>query len=199
MKNILLKVQRVHVIPTITLVGLMALSSYCDAEIFVDNFHLTESSVSFDIYGTMPANPPGSAQFALLFSNPSILENPGFALGEFITTQDVSFSGSQFVERVATGGTTYGDYFYVFFAKDSSGTTRSLLPGETISGRLTAEWSEPAFDPSAVNQLNLYWGTDWSGGFANSGVLLTTVQVPEPSTLCLITLGLLVGVRRRGY
>jgi hypothetical protein len=199
MRELIHKVQRVHLLPSITLVCLMTLSPYSNAEIFVHNFNLGESSVSFDIDGTMPANPPGSGQFALFFSNPLIFDNPGFALGEFTATHDVSFSGGQFVERVATGGTQYGDYFYVFFAQDSSGTTRSLLPGETVSGRLVAEWSEPAFNPSAVSQLDVYWGTDWAAGLANSGVLLTTVQVPEPHTLGLLGLGLLMGVRRRDH
>jgi hypothetical protein len=175
------------------LTGLLALASASRAAIQINNFQLTPTSVSFDISGTLPATPPGSSRHSLIFSNPSILAYPGFALGEFNTAQSISFSGSQTLGIVSTGGSQFGDYFYAGFVTENWSNAYQFQPGEAINGHLTANWSMPAFDLSATSYLNFYWGDATGSSLQNTGVLLTTVPVPEPSALCLLGLCALVG------
>jgi hypothetical protein len=180
-----------------SVIGCLTLGNASHAAIQVANFQLTPTSVSFDISGTLPATAPGSSRHSLIFSNPSILAYPGFALGEFNTAQSISFSGIHNLAIVSTGGSQFGDYFYCGFLNENWSNAYQFQPGEEINGHLTANWSVPAFDLSATGQLNFYWGDATGSSLQNTGVLLTTVQVPEPRALCILGLCGLVSYCRR--
>lgn len=176
-----IKMKQLAILLTIGLVTHQA-----NAAITITNFNLKTTSVTFDISGTMPSPLPASNRNALYFVNPIPATNPGFALGSFMSSSSPSFTGLQTLRTspnpVATGGISFGDYFFVSFANN-------LATGETVSGTLTATWSSTAFDPSAIGFLNVFWGTG-SSDIVNTGTLLTTAApVPEPSAALLAALG----------
>ena len=166
-----------------------------NAEISITNFSLTSNSVSFSISGNLPSTAPDQSLKTLFFLNSNLSASPGFALGSFNGSSSKSFSGSQPLSSVMTGNSSNGDYFFTSF-------TNNLTANEAISGTLTANWTGgPAFDPSQVTNLNVYWGTvATNGGTIFSGPLLTTVNVaavPEPSSLVLMMLASGVMLIRR--
>lgn len=164
-----------------------------DADIVISDFFLTENSLSFIISGTFPSLLPVDNLNALLFVNPDVTADPGFALGNFLSAATFSFSGTQPLrddEPVATGTPSFGDYFFVAFEND-------FTDGEAILGSLTATWSTTAFDPSQLSMLDVYWGNDDNNGVVGTGIYLTSVTVPEPSSLCIVALlGSAIMVRR---
>ena len=168
-------------------------SHQANAAISITNFNLTTNSVTFDISGTMPNNLPASNKNALWFVNPILAASPGFALGSGLAPGSLSFSGTQAFKTslpVATGNVTFGDYFFVIFNND-------LATGETVSGTLTATWTSTAFDPSVINDLNVYWGASGSLAAVNSGTFLTTISpVPEPSAALLVAFSAFPLLRR---
>ena len=170
-------------------------------QLSVSNFEMTSTSVLFDLSGTLPLSGPVTASEGFFFVNPNESESPGFALGDFLPSTSNEFTGPQPLRGesdfspIATGGIDFGDYFFVVFQNP-------LVPGEAISGRVTANWNSQAFDPTAVSSLNVYWGAadDLS---LTTGVLVDTVTVgvPEPAAATLIG-AFLVGtatVRRRRF
>lgn len=179
------------------LLSLSILSGAAKAAISVSNFNLTENSVSFELSGTLPDVTPGYAPHTLSFVNPNVSAAPGFALGSQLGSDTASFTGAQSLRSspnpIATGGTVFGDYFYVDFDGE-------LVAGEEVAGVVNATWASTAFDPDAVGFLNAQWGTA-SEVTLEGGVQLDTVFVPEPSSLVMIAIGLaaLVGVKHRTH
>ena len=160
--------------------------------ISITRFILTPTSVSFDISGTMPATRPDGFFDSIFFVNPSPSANPGFALGDFLDAASYSFTGVQQLRAsplpIATGGTFFGDYFYVALRN-------ALSPNEAISGTVSASWSSLAFEVSRVSALNVFWGAD-SSGSPWTGTVLGQVSIPEPTCGLLIVVGT-VGVASR--
>jgi hypothetical protein len=161
--------------------ALLAIGVACrqaHADIIINNFSLTQNSLSFDISGTLPDPLPLSPS-AFYFVNPDIHANPGFVLASnFASTY--SFTGTQNLrdpDGVSGGNGGFGDFFYVAF-------TANMNVGETVSGTLTANWMTDTFDPSQVTTLDVYWG--YNGGLANDGTYLTSVAIPEPSSHLLV-------------
>ena len=162
--------------------GCMLVANVCHAQINVTDFLISETTVSFDISGTLPSPAPANLEFALIFSNPDPFALPGFVLEDFVSAFNVSFTGTQFLDPVfpaSTGGESFGDYFFFLFADDR-------FVGEEIKGSFDATWDAPVFDPSAVNSLEMYWGAATDQGPVNSGTLLTAVPVPEPDGALLL-------------
>ncbi len=162
------------------------LSYESKAAIVITDFELTETSIRFNISGTFPDVYPPADHAALYFVNSEVAANPGFALGDRFVAAEASFTGVQtlnFMAPVWTGSPIYGDYFGILFVTDFS-------TGESISGTLTAAWDDPAFDPTHVTRLDLYWGIDESlprdpttqPSAITGGAYLASVAVPESST-----------------
>lgn len=160
-------------------------SKSAKAELSIENFSLTTNSVSFDISGTFPGTSPGYLVNSLLFINPDTNQSPGFALGDFWGANFASFTGVQILRStsgpIATGGDSFGDYFFVAFDTD-------LSPGESIAGTVSASWASTAFDPSAVDAIDVYWGVSNSTSGLAGGIFIDTLTVPEPSA------GLMIGI-----
>ena len=163
----------------------------------IANFSLAENSLSFYISGTLPA----PLLNGLYFVNPDVWANPGFALGSDIRASSYSFIGTSFNSMpplwnsgsIGTGNPFFGDYLFVAFQNSKE-----------ISGTITATWSSPAFNPSQVTSLNVYWSDNGSldPNRITSGTYLTSVAVaPEPATTALVVLGAAVAtfsvLRRR--
>jgi len=194
----------------VVMVALAALATGTPARcegISITNFSLTSNSVSFSISGNFPSPAPDQNPGLLVFVNFNKTASPGFALGNFLGSSSKSFSGSQSLSTVKTGNSSNGDYFFTSFIN-------AFTANEAISGALTANWTlpdAPAFDPSQVTNLNVFWGTRSSAPFNgawDSGILLTTVAttsaaVPEidpagmGSILALVTGALGLIERRR--
>ncbi len=175
-----------------------SLAGGANAAISITNFNLSETSVTFDISGTFLATPPPGMFSCLFFANPDIAADPGFTVSNNLTATSASFSGTQALRSFspsATGAaiTNYGDYFLVAFEND-------FATNEAINGSFSATWGTPTFTPSAVNSLDVYWGGNTALPdlqVIESGVLLTTVQVPEPTSALLLGLGSLCAAFRR--
>jgi len=169
-----------------------------NAAISITNFNLSETAVTFDISGTFLSTPPPGMLSCLFFANPNIAADPGFTVSNNLTATSASFSGTQALRGFspsATGAavTNYGDYFLVAFAND-------FATDEAINGSFSATWGSTTFTPSAVGSLDVYWGGDTSLAdlqVIESGSLLTTIAVPEPTSALLLGLGSLCLVFRR--
>jgi hypothetical protein len=170
-------------------------AAHSEAAVSIVNFQLTTTSLSFDISGTMPAAPPADLAYTFFILNPNPAASPGFALGNFTLASTKSFTGTQSLFGILTGGTSFGDYVAIVFGSDSA--TVSLTPGQAISGTFSATWSTPVFDPAAVTELDVSWGNA-GGSTIGGGVLLAgSVPVPEPSGAALLLSGLAVAAGRR--
>jgi hypothetical protein len=150
----------------------------------ISHFFLTETSVSFDISGTLPAPFLNNLNFV----NPTVSANPGFALGSFFKASSYSFVGTSYLaeyplwnaEAIQTGNASWGDYFFVSFRNS-----------QDLLGTITANWSSVAFNPSQVTSLDVYWSDSGSldPSSITKGTYLTSVQiVPEPSTTTTLLL-----------
>ena len=158
------------------------------ADFFVENFALTDSSVSFDISGTLAGPQPEAGLEDLFFVN-STFAAPGFTPlpGGAI---DFSWTGSQALGNSFTGNPLFGDYFFLEFSEN-------LAVGDSLSGTFSAEFAAGTFDVSEVDSINVIWG--FAADFANrtfhdedflGGTLQTTFAIPEPgSFLTLIIVG----------
>lgn len=102
-----------------------------NADIAINNFALTETTLGFDISGTFPNPLPADRPSDIYFVNPDVAAVPGFALGSGITAFSSAFSGAQLLSFVTTGVSNFGDFFGVRFANDFS-------VNESISGTITA-------------------------------------------------------------
>ena len=174
-----------------------------NAAIVISNFNLTSNSVNFDISGTFSTStPPNYWKNVLLFVNPSVNANPGFALSSNFASSSYSFTGSKPLTSIKTADTSLaaGDYFTVAFGSD-------FAVGETINGSVAATWGSTAFNPLAVSSLNVFWGINIITTImpvtvtadVDGGRFLTSV-VPEPSSLSLLLAGgavLMAGRRRK--
>jgi hypothetical protein len=167
-------------------------AAHSQAAVSIVNFQLTATTLSFDISGTMPATAPANNRNGFAIINPDFAASPGFALGNFTSANTRSFTGTQALSGILTGNSS-GDYALVLFSSP-------LTAGEAISGTFSATWSTPAFDPAAVTQLNVQWGST-NGSSVGDGVQLALVPVnapvPEPSGAALLLTGLAVAAGRR--
>lgn len=167
-----------------------------DAAIVVSNFTVSSDTIQFELEGSLPNQSPDQSARIIYFANASILDSPGFVLpGSFVAP--LSLLGSEALHvslldisfPLFTVGTNSWDVFGLNFASE-------LVPGALISGTISAEFPPNTFDPTAVEQINVYWGQADPGATAASisnSIFLDTVIVPEPSS------ALLVGVSMLGF
>jgi hypothetical protein len=151
--------------------------------ISITNFSLSGGSVSFDIDGTFPGNVPPSNIESLFLYRPNftpplfVIHSPAFI------TYTRGFSGMQELESTSnTEASISRDPFSCLPIKFKN----DFVAGESISGHFfeTGSW----IDTDLVITLELYWGSA-STEAVNTGTLLTTISVPEPSSLSLLALG----------
>lgn len=166
--------------------------SKANAAVVVNNFSLGEKSITFDISGSLPNDLPRDVRDTIFFVNRNTAADPGFALGNFLGTRDIFFTGTQRLSGrfpVSTGNPDAGDYFYVSFSR--------LSRGEFIDGTLTATWGNTAFDPTGVEVIDVYWGVNLAlprspathPSVVTGGTLLTSVTIPEPTSTLFTMFG----------
>ena len=164
--------------------------------VVIENFHLNSNSVSFTINGILPNLAPLDSPWSVAFVNPNPSASPSLLVSNspFISSTSTVFTGTQTLDSVTTGDFQYGDYFYLVFLP-------YLSVGETISGQVMASWQNNApFAPGNVSSIDVYWGGGGTGAAGLvGGTYLTTVNVPEPSSLSLLLAGgaVLAAARRR--
>ena len=158
--------------------------------------------------------PGGSADWwASSFTGTETWANHGGAWGMAVTTWNNAGTGSAYQEVAATAGTPYE--FSLWGQGDSSSYTGSfylklawyqgatLLSENTQTVALTTDWTQYTLDATAPTNANKVQAT--FGGLNASTVgkfddaSLTFTQVPEPSSMAMLTIGglALVGVVRR--
>lgn len=158
-----------------------------NAAISISSFNLTATQVSFEINGVLPDNAPNfNAQF-IHFTHPVLSTSPGFALGDFLAAESISFTGTQSIQQTVTGLSVFGDYFSIIF-------TNPLAGGETVSGTFLASWGSTAFNPEQAPALNLFWGS--VNGSPQQTIYLTNTAAPIPEPAAI---GILLGLAASGY
>ena len=163
------------------------LSNEAGAAVFITDFEVTESSVSFVISGTLEGPLPVATRDFLYFFNPSA--PPKYTLGDNMSATSISFTGSQNLSVVSTGFSSSGDYFFLDFLDVFS-------VGAVVAGTVTATWSSPALIPSATPNINVYWGHNDTS--AASGAFQTSAAiVPEPSAAAILTVAGALALARR--
>lgn len=81
----------------LALAVLLAIGFVCrqaQADIIINNYSLTQNSLSFDLPGTLP-EPISLFPDAFYFCNPDITATPGFALNGNIAADSYLFTGTQ--------------------------------------------------------------------------------------------------------
>jgi len=164
--------------------------------LILSNLNISNNSFSVTMSGTLPPNFPSTGSSVILAVNPDQFKDPGFVIGsDFTDSTAADFSGDQKTISGRLGRNTYGDYVLLLFELD-------LIVGDDLNGSYTASWSSSAFAPSEITSLDFYWG---GGDIADSpdaivnGVFLGSVNVPEPSSICLLGCGVccFASLRRR--
>ena len=171
---------------TFTLLFAFSVPNASAALIFT-NLTVTSTSFSVDISGTFPGPAPGAGSnpAALYIGNEPFVSTGWITALSFTNASAVSFSGAQTVSQIATGNTAaFADYIYVLFNADFSAS-------EALSGSVSATWASPAFDPSKLGPLRACWGNICSDPRSVSLGVFAAQNVPEPSALALLSLGLL--------
>lgn len=177
--------------PALYIALIAACSGDSRAAITISDFSIASNSIEFRIHGEFPITaPPLAYDNSLYFVNPTLSETPGFALVDFLGADVISFSGPQAI-IVKTGGSTFGDYFFVNFID-------SFIANQSIDQTVVATWNTAVFNPEAVEQLDVRWGVS-SIRKVGDGIVLTSVPVPEPSATIvssILALGFLTRRKR---
>jgi len=160
--------------------------------ITITDFLLTEMGVEFRIQGCFEGPSPTFYDNSLYFVNTTFNVVP-FATTDMLGAASAVYSGQGVAPVIAsTGSFIYGDYFFINFGD-------SFLPGRDTNETFAATWNSQAFDPDQVSLIDVFWGAS-DLRVPDSGVLLTRVVVPEPSTsvlAALVTAGMLTLRGRR--
>ena len=156
--------------------------------ISITNFSITSSSLSFNITGSFPSPQPFRGFEFISFVNPNIYASPGYAL-------DYSYSSTQSF----SGTPVLTDWSFLYAVTRTRLSLDCCLVDlgtnfqqeQTVNGKYDFTWSAAVFDPSAVSSLDVYWGAASLdiNELLNSGIYLTTVILPEPSSLSLLVIG----------
>lgn len=174
------------------MIATTTLSSVATAGIGISDFLITDSSMSFDISGTLSGPTPPFGNDVLYFVNNGAEPAPFVLPASFETPLSHTWTGSQSLNPsfpVFTGNPSFGDYFGVYF-------NSALSVGEAVSGKVTATFAPGTFQPTAVSSIKVVWGSGDSS-FA-AGTTQAIFAVPEPSSALLIsTLGFGLLARRR--
>ena len=152
------------------------------------NLNITATEFSVDISGNLPDHSLPTLPTHLIITNPTLNASPGFVLGDDVSADTASFSGSQTVNYFRAGDQAIGDNLFVVFNSALSGT-------EGLNGTLSGTWSSAVFDPEAVSSVNFYWGTNEvqspTGGIALGSASLSAVP-DTGSTASLLGVGVFV-------
>jgi hypothetical protein len=94
----------------------------------ISGFQLIKSELSFDVNGSLPAQMPASLPSGIFLVNPNVSASPGFALASFIKSSNDVFTVRQplrfSLNPIETGGSAWGDYFFIAFDSDLFGNRR---------------------------------------------------------------------------
>lgn len=158
-------------------------TSHASANLIFSDLQVTDTIFSIDISGTLPNLAVSDRRLFVFESNP-LNTSPGWVLDaqSFVPASSFGFSGTQASIQFWTGSPSFGDYIFHRFNTD-------LNIGEAISGTLSGTWTNPAFDPSALGSIDIYWGGTSNAGGSLVGSAMTG-NVPAPATLVLFGLGL---------
>ncbi len=172
----------ISILPFLSLESLAAIS--------ITNFSITENSVSFDISGTLPPVGdfiiyPTPVRNKIYFVNHDLYADPGLVIGNWAATNSAYTGAIPMLNGIAGDPSNRDHFYFVFDALDHD---------DDLSGTVTATWSSTVFDPSIFSRLDVLWG-DYYGAInidspiSPGGTILTSIVVPEPSSLLLLGLG----------
>ncbi len=162
----------------------LSISQISNAALIVSNFNVNSTSVYFEIAGQLdgPAQ-PANLSFLDIGNNTSLLN---FIPPYYEAASTFSFTGTQPLSMVAVQGVGHG-FFELTFDSD-------LSVGESLNGVFSATWLNPVINVSNIPEnLNISWGGPLGSGTAQ-GRFST---VPEPSTLAILSLGIMGLASRR--
>lgn len=157
--------------------------------ITISDFVLTDSSLEFRIQGCFVDGNPGFYDNSLFFVNTSP-DMDFFTNSNLLGANSVSYSGLGSPSTLAsTGSFTYGDYIFLNFVTD-------FVAGQDIDETFSATWDSTVFTPGEVSELDVFWGAS-DLRIVDSGIYLTKVAVPEPSTSMLVLIATVGFLSRR--
>ncbi|GEM_PF-6673393 len=160
--------------------------------LMIENFSVTDSTVSFDIVGELLGPLPVHGLTELHFVNPTFA-TPGFVTpASFEAPVSHTWTGTQTLDSVFplyTGSESAGDFFTVNFATP-------LAVGEDLTGSVSATFAPGTFAPAEADTLEVYWGVDMG---IDDGTLQDIIAVPEVTPFSLLAVGLMVLMAGRRY
>jgi hypothetical protein len=98
------------------------------AAVTISGFQLIKPELSYDVNGSLPAQMPASLPPGIFLVNPNVSASPRFALGSFIKSSSNVFTVRQPLRSspnpIETGGSAFGDYFFIAVDSDLFGNRR---------------------------------------------------------------------------
>jgi hypothetical protein len=161
-----------------------------DAAVTVSDFEITSNTLQFRLSGTFPAiEPPGDENRDFLMIVNATPANPGFVSVYGVPNSWGFTTGNLELLVAGPGYPGFEDHVGLLFADP-------FTAGQAVDGTVSLIFPPSVFDPSLLQQFQVYWGG--YGATPRDGLLLGTYSVPEPSTLFLsLASAGLVGLRRR--
>jgi len=162
----------------------LSISQISHAALIISNFNANSTSVYFEIAGQLDGPvQPANLSFLDIGNNTSLLN---FISSNYEAASTFSFTGNQTLSMVSVQGVGHG-FFELGFDSD-------LSVGESLNGVFSATWLNPVIKVSNIPEnLNISWGGPLGSGTAQ-GRFST---VPEPSTLAILSLGIMGLASRR--
>ena len=178
-------------------ISLLAATTPAQALLTINNFILTNQSISFDISGTISAPEPtsGNSYLFLVDANGNV---------NYDTTS--IFESANITSNISVNGSPNG--VSNFWIENQNATEDRLtmnrsggwVAGDILSGTFEASWSTTVDTAAIITGLEFRWGRG-DGGSAYTGTYQGIGVVPEPSTYAaafgVIALGFAFYKRRK--
>jgi hypothetical protein len=176
---------------SITAIVLLLSTAVAQAGLIFDVTEYTENTMKFQVSGTLDQAYDSNRYDSVLFVATD------FNLREFWNTSSVSFSGTTFVNDIASNWARWdngNDTGYAFYSGIGEGFDVLLSAGSTFNIAITATGSFNVVDYSA-SDFELYMGI--ASGRVAQHLLASQTDIPEPTTLTILALGMIGLVSRR--